>query len=235
MRMRESDGNVVFLERDYIGGASSSFGAKLHRHPLLELYAACDGSSHVALESGVLEGGMIAIGPGAVHAIADSGKRGIALFIDPLSDFGYTLTKNALRDQRVRVLEAPPSPDGDIRQAAARMIGLVSGEAHTRPFDDAVLQAVELLNKDDCPFDMGALASGVYLSKSRLAHLFSAQTGITLKDYIQYKRLERACRRMLRGASITDAAFDTGFAGSSHIASSSMKLTGLQLRRLLGL
>ena len=37
------------------------------------------------------------------------------------------------------------------------------------------------------------------------------------------------------GAKITEAAFDTGFAGSSHIATSSMKLTGMQLRKMLNL
>ncbi len=82
---------------------------------------------------------------------------------------------------------------------------------------------------------MDALAGKVCLSKSRLAHVFSAQTGITLKEYLQYKRLENACRKMLKGTSITDAAYDTGFSGSSHIASSSIKLTGMQLRKMLNL
>ena len=82
---------------------------------------------------------------------------------------------------------------------------------------------------------MDVLAEKVFLSKSRLAHVFSAQTGITLKEYLQYKRLESACRKVLRGANITEAAFDTGFAGSSHIALSSMKLTGMQLRKMLNL
>lgn len=88
---------------------------------------------------------------------------------------------------------------------------------------------------ENCDYDMDKLAEKVFLSKSRLAHVFSAQTGITLKGYLQYKRLESACRKMLRGANITEAAFDTGFAGSSHIATSSMKLTGMQLRKMLGL
>lgn len=88
---------------------------------------------------------------------------------------------------------------------------------------------------ENCDYDMDELAEKVFLSKSRLAHVFSAQTGITLKEYLQYKRLESACRKVLRGANITEAAFDTGFAGSSHIATSSMKLTGMQLRKMLGL
>ncbi len=71
---------------------------------------------------------------------------------------------------------------------------------------------------ENCDYDMDELSEKVFLSKSRLAHVFSAQTGITLKEYLQYKRLEIACRKMLRVANITEAAFDTGFAGSSHIA-----------------
>ena len=82
---------------------------------------------------------------------------------------------------------------------------------------------------------METLAKQVFLSKSRLAHIFSEQTGITLKEYLQYKRLENACRKMLQGMNITDAAYDTGFSGSSHIAVSSIKLTGMQLRKMLNL
>ena len=40
---------------------------------------------------------------------------------------------------------------------------------------------------------------------------------------------------MLQGMNITDAAYDTGFSGSSHIAVSSIKLTGMQLRKMLNL
>ena len=112
---------------------------------------------------------------------------------------------------------------------------MLRGEVVERPFDNSVLRVIDLMADEDCEYDMDALANRVFLSKSRLAHVFSQQTGITLKEYLQYKRLESACRKMLRGMNITEAAYDTGFSGSSHIANSSIKLTGLQLRKLLSL
>ena len=241
------DGNIVIVEDNYIAGFSDSFGAKLHRHPLIELYAACDGDGHVTTESGALRGGIIAIGPNASHAIADAGKPGIALFLDPLTAYGYALWRqvlggeafrifsmDALLKERLSALSGVRS-GGALRRACEGILAALQGEAVERPFDGAVLRVIDLMADEDCDYDMDALASRVFLSKSRLAHVFSEQTGITLKEYLQYKRLESACRKMLRGMNITQAAYDTGFAGSSHIASSSIKLTGLQLRKLLNL
>lgn len=241
------EGNIIIVGENYIAGFSESFGARLHRHLLIELYAACDGDGHVTTESGELRGEIIAIGPNSTHAIADSGKPGIALFLDPLTECGYSLWRYALGNEAFRTrcsnenlriqlgsLENVHSGDA-LRSVCEGMLSELRGEDAVRPFDSSVLRVIDLMADENCDFDMDALANQVYLSKSRLAHVFSEQTGITLKEYLQYKRLESACRKMLRGMNITEAAYDTGFAGSSHIASSSIKLTGLQLRKLLNL
>jgi len=241
------DGNIIIVGENYIAGFSESFGARLHRHPLIELYAACDGDGHVTAESGELRGEIIAIGPGATHAIADGGKPGIALFIDPLTAYGYSLWRHALGDEAFRTFSAdallkdqlsalPAAHSGDApRRACEGIWAALRGETVERPFDSSVLRVIDLMSDENCAYDMDALAGRVFLSKSRVAHVFSRQTGITLKDYLQYKRLESACRKMLRGMNITQAAYDTGFSGSSHIASSSIKLTGMQLKKMLNL
>ena len=241
------DGNIIIVEDNYIAGFSESFGARLHRHPLIEIYAACDGDGHVTTEAGELCGEVSVIGPKVTHAIADAGKPGIALFLDPMTAYGYALWRHALGSEAFRTLSA----DGDLRiqldslanahsgdilgRACEGILAMLQGEAVERPFDSSVLRVIDLMADENCDYDMDALANRVYLSKSRLAHVFSQQTGITLKEYLQYKRLESACRKMLRGMNITEAAYDTGFSGSSHIATSSIKLTGMQLRKLLNL
>ena len=241
------DGNIIIVEDNYIAGFSESFGARLHRHPLIEIYAACDGDGHVTTEAGELRGEVSVIGPKATHAIADAGKPGIALFLDPMTAYGYALWRHALGGEAFRTLSA----DGDLRiqldslanahsgdilgRACEGILAMLQGEAVERPFDSSVLRVIDLMADEDCEYDMDALANRVFLSKSRLAHVFSEQTGVTLKEYLQYKRLESACRKMLRGMNITEAAYDTGFSGSSHIATSSIKLTGMQLRKLLNL
>ena len=239
-------GNIIYINKHYIAGISDTFGAKLHSHSLTEVYAAEDGDSHVHTENGELSGQIIVIKANAVHAIADRGKKGIALFIDPLTEFGYSLARNTLMDADFSVFNADCAQnrwdaDGNepseatIQSISEHIIDALQGEPMFRPFDEVVLKVIELVNQDHCDYEMDSIAEQVSLSKSRLAHIFSAQTGITLTSYLQYKRLEGACRRILDGSNITDAAFDTGFSGSSHIAVSSMKLTGLQLRTLLNL
>ncbi len=237
------DGNTIYIGENYIAGVSDTFGAKIHRHPLIEVYVASDGESHIMTGQGDVRGGIIVIGPNADHAIADTGKPGIAVFLDPLTEMGYSLWRNTLGDHVIRTavitdalrrrLSEPP--DGSLRCISECILDALRGDPVERPFDAAVLQTIALMTDESCDYDMDVLAEKVFLSKSRLAHVFSAQTGITLKEYLQYKRLESACRKILRGSNITEAAFDTGFSGSSHIAASSMKLTGMQLRKMLSL
>ncbi|WP_350454098.1 helix-turn-helix domain-containing protein [Slackia heliotrinireducens] len=238
--------NRIYIDEHYIAGLSDTFGAKLHRHPLIELYASAAGVGHVATGAERVEGQVIVVGPDVVHAIADAGTPGIAIFVDGLTEFGYPLAAYALRGNGIRVFEserlgpclraiAESPSEADVKRICEAVLDAVQAPMVRRPFGEAVCEVISLLDSSDAEFAMGALANRVCLSKSRLAHVFSEQTGITLKEYIQYKRLERACRKMVGGQSITQAAYDTGFSGSSHIATSSMKLTGMQLRKLLSL
>ena len=235
--------NLIHIDRNYIAGISSSFGAHLHRHPMLEIYASFDGRSHLALEDGSVEGTVIAVGAGTVHAISDRDKYGIAVFLDPLSEYGYSLASEILGSKPYSIIncdadfseESEDMREDKVKLIADRILASLEVENAVRPFSLAVIKAIDILGNGECSFDMDDLAGEVFLSKSRLAHLFSGETGITLKEYIQLKRLESACRMMLNGSNITEAAMDTGFSGSSHIATSSMKLTGMQLRKLLSL
>ncbi len=241
------DGNIIYIEETFIAGVSDTFGAKIHRHPLIEIYVSCDGESCVTTPQGGIQGGIIVIGPNADHAIADAGKPGIALFLDPLTETGYSLWRDTSGDHGIRTAamtdsmrrqlgELPAAlSDSSLRCISECLLETLQSGPAERPFCVSVLQTIALLADENCNYDMDALSEKVFLSKSRLAHVFSEQTGITLKEYLQYKRLESACRKMLQGSNITEAAFDTGFSGSSHIAASSMKLTGMQLRKMLNL
>ncbi len=228
-----------------------SFGANIHRHPMLEVYAACDGDGHMLVNGDMVSGPVLMVAPNADHAIADSGKPGLALFLDPLLPRGYALGAGHLKgspwaafdglipDNRFAQLAQDPTEEA-IRRASESLLGALDDPSARPPlaqplFVEPVSEVIEALQEDDATYNMDDLAARVCLSKSRLAHAFSEQTGITLKDYIQLKRLGKACRTMVQGKSITQAAVDVGFASSSHIASSSMRLTGMQLRRMLGL
>ena len=238
--------NIISLDEHFIAGMSDNFTARLHSHPVLEIYSSCDGNSHAATENQIIEGQIIVIGTQLSHAIADEGKYGLAVFIDPLSETGYSIMQNVLADNQFTVVYDENiknhlsellinHTEANVHSAANAIITSIRGNIVQRPFSAPVMETVEMIRCEEENFDMDHIAGKIHLSKSRIAHIFSEQTGITLKSYLQFKRMERAFRQMAEGSSITKAAFDTGFSGSSHIASSSRKLLGMQLRELLNI
>ncbi|MCR5478955.1 MAG: AraC family transcriptional regulator [Ruminococcus sp.] len=238
--------NIIYLGKQFIAGLSDTFTAQPHRHPVVEIYASCCGTSHIAVQEALIEGQIIVVGHNVMHTITDSCKPGIAIFVDPISEFGYSLNESILAGCEYKVTSdceikdilgglSEKSTQQDICSAADVIIDHLQDEFIPRPFSDDVIKAIDLICDEKENFDMTLLAERIHLSKSRLAHIFSEQTGITLKSYLQFKRIEQAFRQMAEGSSITEAAYNTGFSGSSHIASSSRKLLGMQLRKLLNI
>ncbi|HLR38719.1 MAG TPA: AraC family transcriptional regulator [Chitinophagaceae bacterium] len=71
------------------------------------------------------------------------------------------------------------------------------------------------------------IAENVFLSESRLAHLFKEQMGISIQQYILWKRIEMAILRYKKGYSLTDCAHHSGFADSSHFNKTFKKMFGI--------
>lgn len=93
-------------------------------------------------------------------------------------------------------------------------------------------------NIADIPKDINALsdkeiAKAVFLSESRLTHLFKENTGISLKSYILIRRLEQAYRFVNSGGKVTRVAMESGFASSAHLAYTCKTLTGISITEVL--
>lgn len=71
------------------------------------------------------------------------------------------------------------------------------------------------------------LADNVFLSSSRLSHLFKEQTGIPLKSYIILHQMERAFDELFAGRNITEASMIADFDSPSHFASTVKKMMGM--------
>ena len=70
-------------------------------------------------------------------------------------------------------------------------------------------------------------AAAVHLSQSRFSHLFREELGMTFATYRIYQRIMYVYSRMLRGASITEAALEAGFSSSAHFADVNRRVFGL--------
>lgn len=54
------------------------------------------------------------------------------------------------------------------------------------------------------------------LSAGRLSHLFKEQTGISVRQYILWKKVCLAASEVMAGQSLTSAAHHAGFFDSAH-------------------
>lgn len=65
------------------------------------------------------------------------------------------------------------------------------------------------------------------LSQGRLMHLFKDETGITIRKYILWCRMQKAIELMAKGSKIKEAANSSGFADSSHFNRTFVSMFGI--------
>ncbi|PKD43714.1 helix-turn-helix domain-containing protein [Rhodohalobacter barkolensis] len=85
--------------------------------------------------------------------------------------------------------------------------------------DDRVSGSIKWIKKhlNDQTITVEELAEIVYLSPSRLMHLFSEQVGIPIRKYILWQRLRTALLKLAIGETITEAAYSAGFTDTPHL------------------
>jgi AraC-like DNA-binding protein len=86
----------------------------------------------------------------------------------------------------------------------------------TSSVDARVLQAVQLI-RGNKHYKMSELAHEVGLSYYRLSHAFARNLGITLRAFVQWKKVT-VTASLLAHKSITEAAHEAGFTDSAHLS-----------------
>lgn len=71
------------------------------------------------------------------------------------------------------------------------------------------------------------LAEEAGLSESRLTHLFKQQTGVPIRRYLLWLRLNDAMDKAMAGATLTEAAHMAGFSDSAHLSRTCQEMFGI--------
>ena len=73
------------------------------------------------------------------------------------------------------------------------------------------------------------IADGVYLSQSRFVTLFKENVGVPFRRYLMWQRLLEAVKQVTSGASLTEAAHESGFADSAHLSRTFKQMFGMAM------
>ena len=65
------------------------------------------------------------------------------------------------------------------------------------------------------------------LSQSRFMHVFTESTGVPLRPYVLWLRLQRACCDLMAGTSVTAAAHTAGFSDAAHLTRTFRRMLGM--------
>ena len=91
--------------------------------------------------------------------------------------------------------------------------------------------AVKYINENFCePITVSSVAEGLYLSRVKLSSMFKKYAGISLMSYVYNLRIKNANALMKNGATVTDAAFASGFGSIRTFNSVYKKIMGMSPR-----
>lgn len=206
-----------------------------HRHVAVQVVVSLGSPTAMRLADGgwqVCLGSVIA--SDVPHTYDARAQPTLGLWIDPASTVGRALADRYLADARMAVLDAelsraiaavapptadsPPSPDRPSSPVVARnlfdrAVEQLVGDQLTRvPLDPRVATVLDRLEGATRLPAVASLAAEVGLSASRLQHLVRDQLGIPLSRWLMWRRTLRAFDLILQGTSVTQAAYDAGFA-----------------------
>ena len=214
----------------------------LHAHHAIQVAFLLDGAMTIGAPGTEFGQSIVAVDADATHRLALSGSAAL-LFIDPESTDGRAMKAGLLRERRITAIE-PDSLAGEIdalrsawcdrrptdvfRPLGQRLTEALTGGTRATPTDPRVAGIIAgLADRLDRPLSLSEAARGIYLSPSRLRHLFVEQTGLPFKSYLLWRRLMKAVEVFSAGATLTDAAHAAGFADSAHLSRTCRRMFGL--------
>lgn len=182
------------------------------------------------------------IAPGQLHAISGRGRKMAMLVTVPEAELAQPINHlfshsgiTKISDETVSAVRELFAVSGDSADAGETLcsaimenIGAELGTAGDHPIDPRVAKSIEWIRSGrDEGVSVKEIAAGVDLSESRFSHLFTENVRVPVRRYLLWLRLRDALHLLARGVSLTDSAYDAGFADSSHLTRTFRGMLGI--------
>ena len=104
----------------------------------------------------------------------------------------------------------------------------ISVKSDKKSFSEEKVKDILMYINDNLTSSIGLceIADRFFLSKYYLCHMFKEQTGLTINQYISYKRIMLVRELCAKGSNITDASIEAGFGDYSNFYKIYKKETG---------
>ena len=224
---------------------SGAILATSHRHAALQLTLGLDGPFKLKLKGGDwFSSSAVILNGEAEHELDGQGHGQANFYVEPDSPLGRTLQAKylpgkvwgqlpeaALAPMRKKLLglARKPAPAPQAYALYGQVAEILAGvEAATTVLDPRVAKALAVFaGLEHKKISASALAKQVFLSESRLSHLFQEQLGLPIRRYLLWLKVLDACARVNSSANITEAAHAAGFTDAAHFTHTARQLLGI--------
>lgn len=176
---------------------------------------------------------IVCMAPNVSHSTDSENQPFLAVLIDPDHElYGYvhallqgrsmcSLPASCLQPLRCELVKliAGTLNIAQVKQLLLRILKVLSAQEPVHlPWDVRITKACEYI-KQQVPYSIPTVANvatQVGLSESRLMHLFSAQLGGSMRQYILWLKVRYALQLWIEGHSLIDVAFEAGFSDQAH-------------------
>ncbi len=231
----------------------SSFYAEMHKHHAIQLVLGLDDSFELSCGDVQQVYDSILIPPNVSHQIQPGHGWHITLLIEPESNTGkglietYDLVdspvafehestsglKSVLIEQTSYLSKNDLLTYSEVDTLITDWLRVIAEPLAVSLCDDRIQRVLDIIHTNiTCDRVKRLEFPEVGLSKSRLAHLFVEQIGITLSRYVLWVRMKTAVRYILSGASLTESAHQAGFSDLAHLSRSFKNTFGLTMSDL---
>ena len=209
-----------------------------HRHHCIQLVMAMRGTLSIRGRSNApwMRCGAALVRPDAEHEVDARGTTVLIGFVDSESELGAALSErieggisciSKAQVARWRAALARMPTQARVERWVRTELLHRRRPVRIHPGVRLVLAHVrEKLGISD-DFSLKTLAGISGLSQSRFMHVFTESTGIPLRPYVLWLRLQRACCDLMGGASVTAAAHSAGFSDAAHLTRTFRRMLGM--------
>lgn len=223
--------------------APEGFGdPHVHAHHAIQLTFSLSGSLALYDERRAVDATAIAVAPDAPHRFVADGLL-VFIFVEPESRAGRAISEALFAEGPIVEMDAalltplvsdlaatfePGLTPSDLMTTGETLVAAFAPTGAANLPDPRIRKVIDHANAHLEPsLAAAAEAAGVYLSPSRLRHMFVEQTGLAYKTYLLWARLVRALDVYASGQSLTEAAHAAGFADSAHFSRTFKRTFGL--------
>ena len=241
---------LIIMSGDHFSAFLNKIETRSHHHWMLQVFLSLDTPLDLVVNGKTLSATWVLVNKNSIHRFSTKKMMHFTMLIENTSNLAKSLQQKYLNNEQDFVILDNYRPDilqqvcsdfladqseEGYKKLVQTLCDLLSIEIKETKFDKRIISLLQKLDECDCSeHTVEALAKEIYLSSSRLAHLFKEETGMPLKSYIVLHKLQKAYEILLEGkTSITDAAMMAGFDSPSHLAATNNSLMGLSARNLL--